>query len=280
MFISSCRINSLILGFILSYCCISNNALAQTPDISANISDSLPGSLDSNSIASMNTPEYVIIRSSDEATFSSETAASVALLPVKEGSIFHKNDILLALDCRIQGADLKKAQAQQQAANKAYESALKLKFYGSISEFEVSKARAESAGSNAEVDKLLVVVEKCIIKAPFNGSVAELMVHPHESVKPGDPLLKIVNTDNLDFAIQVPSVWLKWLRVGAPLEVHINEIGKTISAKITLINPQIEPVSQTVKIVGTITPRNEALRPGMSGQAVFLDNPNKKRVTP
>jgi membrane fusion protein (multidrug efflux system) len=220
----------------------------------------------------VNTPEYVVIRASEEATFSSETTASVASLPVKEGSVFKIGDILLELDCRLQQTELNKTIAQQEIMHKALESARKLKSFGSISEFELVKASTDAKSADADVARLRVVVEKCTIKAPFNGAVAELMVHPYETVKQGDPLLKVVNTENLMFVIQVPSAWLTWLNIGSTFKVHINDIDKTITAKITYINPQIEPISQTVKITGIISPSDPALRPGMSGQAIFPDH--------
>lgn len=238
---------------------------------------SLPSPADNLLLTGGNTPEYVIIRPSDQATFSSETAAVVANILVREGSRFQEGDILLQLDCRLQQADLNKALAQQTEAKIAEQSAKKLKQYGSLSEFEFVKASSGAAIANAEVDKLRAVVEKCIIKAPFNGSVADIMVHAHESVKPGDPLLKIVSTDKLEFELQIPSLWLAWLHVGSIFYVHLNENNKVIPAKITKINPQIEPVSQSVKIIGTITPSNPALLPGMSGQAIFPDNPANKK---
>jgi membrane fusion protein (multidrug efflux system) len=241
----------------------------------------LPNTIDNNlsnneqdSPDNINTPEYVIIRSSDQATFSSETSARVALLPIKEGSYFKSGDILLEMDCREQQAELKKAKAQQQAMNEAQKSAEKLQSYGSISEFELIKAQSDAAMSNAEVDKLKAIVDKCTLKAPFNGAVAELMVHAHETVKPGDPLMRIVNTDNLELQMQVPSAWLQWIRIGTKFNVHVSEINKSIAATVTKINPQIDSVSQTVKIIGIITENDPELRPGMSGQAIFPNNPD------
>jgi RND family efflux transporter MFP subunit len=214
----------------------------------------------------------VIIRSTDETTFSSETSGKVISLPVKEGTAFKKGDVLLTLDCRLQQADLNKAKAQQQATNKALESARKLKNYGAISDFELTKATAEAEASDADVDKLSVIVEKCSIVAPFNGAVSEVLTHAYETVKPGDPLFKVVNTENLTFEVQVPSQWLSWLKVGSEFKVHINDINKVISAKVTLINPEIEPISQSVKIIGIISPSVPELRPGMTGQAIFPEN--------
>jgi RND family efflux transporter MFP subunit len=225
------------------------------------------------------TPEYVILQPIEEATFSSETSASVAKLFVKEGSYFRSGDILLELDCRVQKAEYEKAIAQQVATNIALKSAQKLKGYGSISEFEVVKAQSEAAMVNADVNKLSAIVEKCVIKAPYNGAVAELQVHTHESVKPGDPLIKIVNTDHLIVELEVPSSWLQWLHINSSFMVHVNELNKSIGAKIVRINPKIEPVSQTVKVVGEIAASSDKLLPGMSGQAIFPENANKKSVT-
>jgi RND family efflux transporter MFP subunit len=220
-------------------------------------------------------PEYVIIRSDEETMFSSETTGQIILLPVKDGSAFNKGDILLKLDCRLQEAELAKARAEQDATSKAMESAKKLKGYGSISEFEYVKTKSEADAANANVQKLKVTVEKCTIIAPFSGGVADVKVNLYETVKPGDPLIKVVNTENLTFEVQVPSQWLSWLHIDSPFSVRINDINKTIPAKVTLINPEIEPISQTVKIVGVISPSNPWLRPGMTGQAIFDDNPEK-----
>jgi RND family efflux transporter MFP subunit len=261
---------------IIIYGVLSLFLIAAADNSEKNFPATLPSIPDQASVAPSNTPSYVIIRPSDQVTFSSETAASVAAINVKEGSQFHAGEVLLTLDCRLQQAELNKATAQRNESKMARESAKKLKAYGSISEFELVKAVSDDEIAGAEVDKLKAIVEKCTIKSPFNGGVAELMVHSHESVKPGDPLLKIVSTDNLEFEMQVPSCWLSWLKVGTNFNVHINETDKTILAKITKINPQIEPISQTVKVLATITPANPTLRPGMSGQAIFPDNVDAK----
>jgi RND family efflux transporter MFP subunit len=249
------------------------------PPVHAPANPVFPATLEaSQGIDTSAVPEYVILRPSDQVTFSSETNAMVAEINVNEGSAFHAGDVLLTLDCRVQDADLKKAQAQFDAADMANQSANKLKKYGAISSFELVQAKSQQEMAKAEVDKLKAIVEKCVIIAPFNGAVSALIVHTHESVKPGDPLLKIVNTENLTFQLQVPSAWLMWLHINSLFNVHINETNKTIPAKITKINPQIDSVSQTVKIEGEITIPDSSLLPGMSGQAQFPDNPLNKKL--
>lgn len=222
-------------------------------------------------------PTYVIVNASNSTTFSSETTATIQAINVKEGDRFKTGDILLEFDCRVQRAELKKAQAQQESASSSEKSAQKMKSYGLISDVELIKAQSELAIANAEVDKIKTYIDKCVIEAPFNGGVAELNVHMDETVKPGDPLLKIVNVEKLEFEMQVPSLWLSWLHIGSEFTVDINETKKSVLAKVTKINPEIDTVSQTVKIIGMLVKPDQSLLPGMSGQATFKDAPKNVR---
>lgn len=231
--------------------------------------DALPATLDSLQTDETHVPEYVVIRPSDEVTYSSEISASVLQVNVKEGSDFVRGDVLLQMDCRVQEAELEKALSQQQLSKAAIESAKKLKSYNSISQFEFAQAIAQERSADADVRKLLAIVDKCTIRAPFTGSVSRLMVRAGETVRPGDPLLKIISTENLDFQMQVPSDWLEWLRVGMSFSVHINELDRNVQVTIVRINPEIDPVSQTVRIIAKTSEVDPSLRPGMSGQAKF-----------
>lgn len=260
---------------LFTYAYATESAIpAKLPDANtAGKADSFQPSDISHIENGIKTPEYAIIRANDETTFSSETTGKVIRLLVKEGSSFKKGDLLLQLDCRLQEADFKKARAQQTAANKALMSANKLKEYGSISEFELVKASTAAEEANAEAAKLAAIVEKCSIIAPFSGSVAKVKIHLYETAKPGDLLFQVTNTDDLYVEVQVPSNWLSWLHIGSAMRVHINDINKAIIANVNYINPAIDPISQTVKIVGQISSKIPNLRPGMTGEALFPDNP-------
>ncbi len=240
-------------------------------DLLASFPATLDGLSSSSPIAAP--PLYVVIEPSDEVTFSSETTASIANIKVKEGSQFQTGDLLLEMDCRIQQADFDKAVAQQKLADIALESAKKLKSYDSISAFELAQAVSQAESARADASKLQAIVEKCQIKAPFSGSVANLFVRAKETVKPGDPLLKIVSTENLDFTTQVPSNWLAWLHIGSTFNVLVSETKKTIPVRVIRINPEINSVSQTVRITGKTIQPDPTISPGMSGQATFPDLP-------
>jgi membrane fusion protein (multidrug efflux system) len=223
-------------------------------------------------------PIYVMVHSRNNTTFSSETTATIRFISSREGDNFQAGSTLIEFDCRVSQAELKKALAQEQFAKSAYKSATKLQSYGSISESELIKAKSEAEIASSEVEKLTAIIDKCTIKAPYNGAVSESLVQVGETVKPGDPLIKTVNIDNLELQMQIPSTWLRWLHIGSEFKVTITELNKTFSAKVEKINPEINSVSQTVKIVGILSSPESGLLPGMSGQATFPEVASNKDI--
>ncbi len=253
-------------ALLLNYFLNMQIALAEIEDKKAN---SNINAKDNNTELSTSAPIYVMIHASDNTTFSSETTSTIQLINVKEGDSFKQNDVLLEFDCRISNAELQKAIAQEKLNQATLDSSKKLETYGSISTVEMIKAQAEAAIATSDVQKLSAVVDKCTIKAPYDGSVSELMVHVGETVKPGDPLMKILSSKNLEVQLQIPSIWLRWLRIGTTFKVKINELNKTLPVVVDKINPEINSISQTVKIVGRFPEPPPELLPGMSGIAIF-----------
>ena len=67
----------------------------------------------------------------------------------------------------------------------------------------------------------------------------------------------------------MPSKWLSWLTIGLPFDVHVIETDDKHAAKIDRIGAKIDPVSQSLKVIGSIDNSEKNLKPGMSGHAQF-----------
>jgi membrane fusion protein, multidrug efflux system len=66
-----------------------------------------------------------------------------------------------------------------------------------------------------------------------------------------------------------PSRWLAWLKPGMPFKVDIHETEKTYSAQVMRLSGRVDPVSQTIKVIGEITQTAPELMAGMSGRVVI-----------
>jgi multidrug efflux pump subunit AcrA (membrane-fusion protein) len=66
---------------------------------------------------------------------------------------------------------------------------------------------------------------------------------------------------------------LSWLKVGTVFKVQIEETEKTYQAKVTRLGGRVDPVSQTIRVIGEITDNAPELMAGMSGQASLTPLP-------
>jgi len=205
----------------------------------------------------------------DKAVLSSEIAATVSSLPFREGDSFRAGQTLVAFDCALYRASLAKAEATAQAARQTLKVDQRLAELNSIGNLEVEQAAAKVKEAEAEAAAMRVTVGKCAIAAPFSGSVAKLSVASHEFVSPGKPLMEILDTRKLELQMIVPSRWLAWLKKGGQFTVKVDELDKEYPARVVRLGARIDPVSQTISVVGEVRGSHPELLPGMSGWAML-----------
>ena len=210
-----------------------------------------------------------LVVASQEAVLSSELAARIENIAVKEMQRFKKGDLLIQFDCSLYEAQKDVVSANANGALiklKSDEQMLQMRSIGKY-ELELSISEYEKAKSELRIAELNV--ERCQIKAPFDGAVEEVVVNTFETIQPQVELMKIIQTDILELEMVVSSEWISWLTIGHPIKVYIDEIQKEFNASISGIGANVDPVSQTIQLKGTITDASPALLPGMSGRVVF-----------
>jgi RND family efflux transporter MFP subunit len=211
----------------------------------------------------------VLLKPYIESTLSSEITGKIKYIGVSESDRFERNKRLLEFNCSVQKAQLKKAAAQLLSARKKLEANQRLQEYKSVSKLEVEVAAAEVEKARAEQAIVQARLKMCVIDAPFDGRVVELMVNPHETVTQGQELIKILEDSRLKLELFVPSHWLSWLKQGMSFSVHIDETGKTYPAMVTALGAKVDPVSHSIEVTARIEGRPAELLAGMSGTAHF-----------
>ncbi|WP_394754209.1 efflux RND transporter periplasmic adaptor subunit [Crenothrix sp.] len=196
---------------------------------------------------------------------SSEMGGRINALKLRDGERFSNNQTLVEFNCTVEDAQLNKAKATLEKKNKTYEVNQRLAELKSISTLEVSVAKTEADEAKADVSVAQAVMQRCSIHAPFSGKVVELMARAYQSVRPGDPLMEIIDDKNLEVEFMAPSNATPHLKPGKRFRVTLDEIGKTYNAEIIRIGGKVDAVSQTIKVYGRITDKSAELLPGMSG---------------
>ena len=202
-------------------------------------------------------------------TLAAEIGATISSLPVHESGSFKAGQTLVQLDCSLPQAQLAKARAMLDAAEKIWQVNQRLAEQHSIGQVELVTSEADVRKARAEVDGQQAVLGKCRITAPFSGRISEQKVHEQQYVQPGQPLLEILDDSALEIKFIAPSRWLAWIKPGQRFQVQIDETGRSYPAKLTRIAARIDAVSQSVKLTGVVDGKFSELLPGMSGKVLM-----------
>ena len=202
-------------------------------------------------------------------TIAAEIGAKISSLPVIEGGAFRAGQMLVQFDCTVQRSQLEKAEAELDGAEQTLKSNLRLEQLNSVGQLELDLSKSSVNKARAEVNANKAVLAKCQVAAPFAGRVAEQKVREQQYVQPGQAMLDILDDSVLELEFLVPSVWLRWLKVGGVFEVQIDETRKTYPAKFTRIGARVDPVSQSVKVAAAIHGKFPELMAGMSGKVLI-----------
>jgi RND family efflux transporter MFP subunit len=234
---------------------------AQAPAPLPGIASSAPGGVTPEIRAQLSPRQYT--------TLSSEMAGRVDRIATQVGAHFQNGDILVEFDCAVQRAQEQRARAVLTQADRTYTIDQRLVALKSMGQLELDVAGAEVEKAKADVAAAVAMTSKCTIAAPFSGVTVEQKVHAFQYTTPGQALLDILDDHGLEIELIAPSRWLSWLKPGYAFQIHIDETDKNYPAQITRLGGRVDPISQSIKVIGEITGDAPELMAGMSGRATM-----------
>jgi RND family efflux transporter MFP subunit len=208
------------------------------------------------------------LRSSRHAVLSAGMAGILTDMPADSGGSVRQGEVVAVFDCSAEQADRDVAVAKLQGARAKLSVNQRLAQAKNIGLIDVELSRAEAGMVTAELRRIEAHLRHCTVQAPFPGTVVERRVQAHEYVALGAPLLELVDPASLEIEMVVPSRMMARLGPGTPFRLRVDENGQEAGAVVDRVVDVIDPVSQTLRVIGRLTQPNAALKPGMSGDVV------------
>ena len=123
---------------------------------------------------------------------------------------------------------------------------------------DVGLSAAEVAIAEAELR-----VARCDVRAPFAGTVAELPVQFGQVVNPGEPLLTLVDLDEVEIEADVLETDLAGLRVGSRAAVQpTTDPDLRLDARVLRISPLVDAARRVGRITLSVDTGRTRLRSG------------------
>lgn len=221
------------------------------------------------------TVEYLgALTSRQSVTIVPQIAGYVRKIHVKPGQEVQGGAPLIEVDAREETAALESAQAQQSSASANLELARQTRVRSealyrdglvSAQELERARAQAEAAeasarAASAQVSQRKVQLNFHAIKAPFAGTVGDVLVRLGDFVGATTPVTSVAQADVLEVSVAVPSERARTVALGNPLELLDRQGNALITTEVFFVAPQADPRTQLVEVKGAF--RNTAgLRP-------------------
>lgn len=209
------------------------------------------------------------LRPSQYTLMSAGISAKIKRFSLLRGNSVRKGKKIVEFDCRIERTEKKSADQKLLVAKQKYQVNERLHKLNNISQLELDVSKAEYAIAREEQKRTRAIQSECVIRAPFSGIITEKHVQAFQHVTKGDPLFKLVNTSSLEVEMLISSRRLREYGTNAKFTITLDEVGKPIDAKIDRVVGVIDPVSQTVRVIGKLINPPNNLLPGMSGQVNF-----------
>ena len=190
-------------------------------------------------------------------------------MPVKEGQRFEKGAALVEIDCDKYRAELAGALAEHEAKDKTFRNNRELTKLNAVSTLELEISEAEAKKAAASIRLAEINVRSCHIAAPFSGRVVAVMVNEHENVFPNDKLISLLDDTSLEIELVLPSSTLSWLKRKSTFTFTVDETRREYVAKVKGIGANVDPASQTIKVIGAFGAIPADVLAGMSGTAQF-----------
>ena len=135
-------------------------------------------------------------------------------------------------------SELERAQDELRITTLQYDQALReagmQREGGSFEARDRELQRQRQASATRELQRR---VDELIIRAPFDGLVANVAVSDRDAVIPGQPILSVVNLSSLELEIAIPEDYAAAASIGTPAVISF--AGREYRGKMTAISPQV-----------------------------------------
>lgn len=195
---------------------------------------------------------------------STETEGVVRAIPFEAGAVVEAGAVLVQLDADEEQAQLAAAEAAAELARLSFSRAQELRANRTIAQAELDTATANAKQSAAQLENLRAVIAKKTIRAPFAGRLGIRRISVGQYLSKGSPLVSLQSLDPVFVEFSLPQHHVGEVVEGLSVRVTTNAYKDLrFEGRITASNPDVDPVTRTVRVQATLGNADRRLRPGM-----------------
>ncbi|MBT8271684.1 MAG: efflux RND transporter periplasmic adaptor subunit [Flavobacteriaceae bacterium] len=191
---------------------------------------------------------------------------------VKEGQAVRKGQTLAKIDDGGLGQQLAQLEIQADLAKTTFERQKRLWEQNIGSEIQYLQAKSNYEAQQKAIDQLKQQIAKTYVKAPFSGTIDDVITEQGSVVVPGQsPLMRIVNLNDMYIETDVPESYITNVKPGRDVLVNFPVLGTTYNAKIRQSGNFINPANRTFKIEIAVPNKDNTIKPNLTAKLKIND---------
>jgi RND family efflux transporter MFP subunit len=207
------------------------------------------------------------------------TSGIVEEVLVDRGSRIQKGDPLAVLERDLDAREVEIAEQDVRLAQAEYEQLQSLHRQKVVSPHEFLRGEIARDQAVSKLEMARAYLERCTVRAPFDGVVVERWVVAGQRVmeEDGIPLFRVVARQPLRARVDVSEELLPEMKPGGHALVEGMNGATSNAARIVFVGPAIEPASSTVPVIVEMRERSPSMRLGSTVRVRFERSGGGKR---
>jgi multidrug efflux system membrane fusion protein len=206
-----------------------------------------------------------------QVTINPEVGGRVTKIFFEPGAVVKAGDPLVQLNDAPDRGDLANYQAQARWAEATLQRSSELAKHQYEARETVDQKQSQLEQAKAQIIKTQALIEQKQIRAPFSGQLGMRQIEVGQYLNPGARIVTLTDLTTLYVNFTLPSQMRAQIAVGQRVNVTADAFpGRTFSAEITTIEPQISADTRTMTIQATMPNPDNALLPGMFVNAAVV----------
>ena len=198
---------------------------------------------------------------------------------VKEGQEVKKGQQLAKIDDGGLSSQLAQMNNKLSLAKTTYERQERLWNQNIGSEIQYLEAKTNFEAQQNAVNQLQTQLSKTIVRAPFSGTIDEVITDQGQVVNPGqNQLFRLVNLDQMYVTAEVPENYLGKIDKGTEVLIELSSIGEEFEGDIQQVSNFINPNNRSFQVKVSVPNKNGAIKPNLIATIKLNDYTNKNAI--
>jgi membrane fusion protein (multidrug efflux system) len=199
-----------------------------------------------------------------EVAVASEVPGKVIEINFASGETVRAGDVLVRLDAGDDRAQLQALKAELRLAQLENRRVEKLRGSAAFSQSLLDRSQSQVANLTAQVERQQVLLERKVVRVPFDGVLGIRQVSLGKIVAPGDSIVQLQSLAPIYVDFTVPERHRGSLHPGQALEVSVAAWPDDVfRGELTVVSPDVDVRSRTLKLRGELPNADLRLQPGM-----------------